>query len=516
MNDYYEYVKEYNRTQYEDIGLQFKTAQHVNARYIRSFDSMDNGNRLIEALPPIRSEEDCVYDFVRIPCWTPEVRRRSKMERMQMCAHLREYRTPRDFTCDVDFKIRDLITRCYRAKIPNECPGSTGAGFYCVSGETVSGGLLVGDSGAGKTTAILHSLQYYPQLIVHDMGDSRMLQIPYINVLCPPDASVKGFYDLCLNEIERITGQPISERDKRSTADKKAQIFRRQAARFNIGLVVVDEVQNIMNVQKKTLMQHFLNISNELSVPFLFVGTPEVKTFFESEKFRIKRRTGEFLQASYFQKDEIWEEFLQSLWEYQWTKEIIPFSQEFSNVFFQESAGNIDRVKELFVVTQIEAIKNERDTIKCFTPEFVREISHKHFEISFKELNKRAEIPQPLKELLIDNRTFHEKEEVNRLIAHATNKKEQTEILKYKVVENVGIFTKGNFRLPEIEKAFDKVAKEMDVLKAEEVDVSMRTVQILLVQAERKPVDITRKTKKQGILMEEFAKDLPMFEGLGV
>lgn len=511
MINTYEYVKNYNRTQYEVHGFRFNDYKYVNAKYVHSFDVMDSGNRLIEALPPLRTEEECVNDFVEMPYWTPEVRTKNVKERMSLCSHLDDFRIPRDFTMDVDFEIHEMLLRCYRNRIPNKCPGSNGPGFYSPSGGTIPGALFLGNSGAGKTTAILHALRYYPQLIVHEMKDSRMLQIPYINVLCPPDASVKHFYDLCLDEIERIINKPITERTKRGTADTKAQIFRKQAIRYNIGLVVVDEVQNIMNVQKKTLMQHFLNLSNELSVPFLFVGTNKVRDFFMNEEFYIKRRTGVLLEANHFEKDTIWENFLKKLWKFQWTKEVISYSQEFSDVFFRETAGNIDRVKELYMISQKEAIKNGFDTVELFTPTFIEGVSHKYFNISYKELNKSAEIPTAIKAMLLEDKTFHEKEKINSLIMNAGTQKELNEELKYRVIESVGSFSNGRYSLQEIEKAFFSVSKDIDLLETEESILCMEVLKILLQQSDTKV--ITKKSVKEKLSLEEMSNALPLFHG---
>lgn len=377
------YVENFERTQYEETTRMFSEGGQVKARYVKAFDKTVQGHRLIEALPPMRDWKHCNLDFEQCPDWTEDIRKESAFIRYQLADHLSDFRITREFITEIDSELYSAIIRCYKQRIPNEMPGGRfgECGFYKTTNQSVPGVLILGDSGAGKTTAVLHALSYLPQLIVHEMENARMYQIPYINVVCPPDGSVKNFFDLCIEEFERITGNSF-QHYKRATADEKAELFRNLALRFHLGIVIVDEIQNLLKAKNRLILNHFLVLANELSLPFVFVGTNNIVPFLKGAEFFTLRRIGKEIHVGRFKKDSIWENFLRKLWKYQWTQEEIPFTQEMSDIFYYESSGIIDRAIELYRNAQKKAIKIGIDTKESFTPEFVKSIANRDFSLS--------------------------------------------------------------------------------------------------------------------------------------
>lgn len=530
------YVNLFKRTQYEDISLNFATVTKVVARYIQSFDASVRGNRLIEALPPMRSSEQCNYDFEHSPYWTPDVRQESEIIRCQRLNHLSEFRIARDFTADVDMDIYSAIVRCYMTRVPMDVPGCSddGVGFYKIKKSTVPGVLILGDSGAGKTTAVEHALSYIPQLIVHEMEDSRMFQVPYITVVCPPDGSVKNFFDLCIEELERITGIKDTSSKINSTADVKSKVFRRLAKRFNVGLIVVDEIQNLLSSRNKIILNHFLVLSNELNIPFVFVGTNNIAPYLHESPFFTQRRIGSEIHVGRFKKDLLWEMFMKRMWKFQWTQEEIPLTKEFSDLFYKESGGIIDRAMELYRNAQKRAIKMHMDTKDSFTPDFVHNISSTDFSLSYGGLNILAEEgPLTLKQIPCDLR--HGLEEQKKLFepvqicVHAQadkyrelyteSPKSKLDTVKFNVIENVGTFTKGQFSIYQIEKAFNLLQKEFDVLTMDETELSMKVLKCLMENkdsiAETSDKSVTKQKAGKKLKTIICASELPVFEGIG-
>lgn len=516
MNEYL-YASNFKLSQYEEVALQFKGNSRVEARYAPSFDMADRGHRLMEALPCFRNSEDCFQDFMRFPQWTADVRVLEPVRRRQLCSHIRDFRMPMEYLDDIHNKVYELLAEGYRAKVENEVSGGYAQYHYVPSGEMVHGACIIGNSGAGKTTAVLHALSYYPRMIIHEMTDSRMLQIPYIYVECPPDASVKAFYDLCLDEIERITGERIPGNSARMTADGKEKVFRHQAMRFNVGLVVVDEIQNIAGNRKKMLMKHILNLSNELSIPFLFVGTDDAKEYISSEGYYITRRIGNTISVGRISEGYEWNCFLGHLWKYQWTREAIPLTDELSRVFYDESRGNVDRVKELYRRCQEEAIIKGKDTVSGFTVEFIQNVSEKIFGLSRKSLDRMSEWEEQILLPVGQKKDYHKLEKLRNATLQSINEKKNAEQLKYNIVENVSLLSGGKFSVDEIERALRHIEEEAGFWEKDEGVLSMEVIHFLVEKEKgRKPqLAVVKKNGKKKT--EKVAVDketLPMFSGL--
>lgn len=72
-----------------------------------------------------------------------------------------------------------------------------------------SGFCLVGDSGMGKTSTINHTLALYPQVLFHQAYHNmpfHNVQLVWMRLECPMDASVKGLCSEFFMELDRITG----------------------------------------------------------------------------------------------------------------------------------------------------------------------------------------------------------------------------------------------------------------------------------------------------------------------
>lgn len=519
----------YERTQYEDISLEFSECKQVKARYIRQSDNYDTGNRLIEALPPFRTSQKCYEDFEKDPFWNPGMRGKGVEERRNLVSHLSEFRIARSFVGSIDEEIYRTLIQSYRLRkerldfISNPDIQNH---YIAIEGK-VAGMLVAGGSGTGKTTAVRHALDYYPQVIEHEFPDSRMYQVTYIKVECPADGSIKNFFDLCLGELEKAVGCDL-KKGSCKTADAKSQLFRNQAARFNLGILVIDEIQNLLAGKKQDIMNHFLTLSNDIKVPFIFIGTNEILQYLQKSRFFIQRRIGVEIRIDRFENDLIWLDFMKKLWRFQWTKEAIPFSEEFGDAFYQESGGIIDRVVALYERAQFEAIWRGMDTVEAFTPEFIRNISKLYFLASKHGLNDLAEnkcyaastIPIDLKEPSeMVNKVFdrvlptsEQKADVELYLenSNADEKKRKEEYLKRNIMANIISLFHNMYSAKQIEKAFGVVSKEMDALHEAEECVTKEVLKILLnpnaneKKAETKIKSV--KTKKQDINPAEFPR----------
>lgn len=386
------YYDNFSRTQYEDIAFKFDASKTVYAKYIEQKEYTHQANDLIEALPPMKSELESLQDFEYRPYYDPNERNLSDKERALAIMRLDDFRIAREYTSCLDDSIAMALRSCYTARKKfnlraMETLEETGKYFRdCeykkLDGKKVQGFTLVGASGGGKSTSISAALQYYPQVIIHEDENCRATQVVYLKVECPADGSIKAFYDACFNAFEEALDLELFSKKSAKTMDAKALLFRKLALRFNLGLLVIEEIQNL-SIKRQDTMNQFLTLTNETQIPIVFVGTYKAcKRVFDID-FRLGRRGGKYIEVKRFPKDEFWDYLMNELWKYQWLKEYSPLTQEMNDKFYEETGGIIDRVINLFQLLQLDAIQTGYEKI---THNTIEKISIKYFSTTRKML----------------------------------------------------------------------------------------------------------------------------------
>lgn len=502
-----EYFCDYERTQYEDIAIKFDCIKNVEARYIPQTEPSDIGNNLIEALIPFGSEQDSLNGFEKRPYISAHERKLSPIIRAQAVFRLDEYRIGRDYTHLINQEIDITLKRCYRARIKfnlnnieiidksnnlvRDCE------YRKVEDKKTIGFTIIGISGGGKSTAISAALYRYPQVIYHTKENSRCIQVVYIKVECPPDRSTISFYNSCLAAMEEATGIEIPQAHKSGvTPAQQERLFKAIALRWNLGMIVIEEIQQISSKRISTLQQ-FLTLTNDLKIPLVFVGTYKVLNNISGSGLRIGRRLGEEVPVQRFEKDILWDDMLEELWNFQWLKEYIPLTQELNDVFYVETAGIIDRVISLFEAIQLTAISLGEETCEYITSDFVRRVSEKYFSTTrdtlvklstgkIKDIMKVDDIFDKRidKQALINLQDELKKKYTVDIITDKTRKNENynQDLLCNNVVTNIRSMFGDKFTLQEIEKVLLYLKKKYKkaFITIEETKINTETIELLL------------------------------------
>lgn len=480
MKKYYE---NYNQTQYEDIAIKFNCVKEVEARYIQQSEPQDIGNDLIEALIPIKSEEESFEVFEYSPFISSCERLLSPEKRALAVLRLDDYRIGRDFTHLIDREIEIALRRCYRSRKKfnlNKMAILEKTGRYfddCeykkLEGQKTQGFTVIGISGGGKSTTISSALYNYPQVIYHTDENSRCVQIVYIKVECPADGSLKSFYNSCLEALESAIGKEIIPNKERMTIADKERLFKRYALRWNLGMIVIEEIQQL-SIKREDTMNQFLTLANDTQIPIVYIGTFKALKRIFGIDFRLARRLGNEIMVRRYDKDELWDDMLEELWQYQWLKDYIPLSQELNDTFYTETAGVMDRVINLFEAMQLDAILQKTESIKDITPTYVKNVSMKYFsttrDILYKLGHGEADIDHwdDLYDQNVDKDIIYEisdKLERNRakaLILNSDRKRDAISIcsLRNNIIMNINIMFGEKYPLKDIEKAFDVLKKK--------------------------------------------------------
>lgn len=243
---------------------------------------------------------------------------------------------------------------------------------------------FIGCSGSGKTSSLNRILATYPQLIYHD--DYNYTQIVFLKIDCPHDGSLKSLCHNFFREVDAVLATNYVKRyvEKRHSVETLIAVMAHIANTHAIGLLVIDEIQHLSVKNSggaEKMLNFFVTLVNEISVPVVMVGTPKAKSVFELD-LRSARRGAGFgsilwdplikpASSQEIAKTE-WGAFTNKLWKYQWLqKATIELPEDVRETWYDLSQGIMDVVIKLFVLSQIRAVVTG---IERITPSLMKKV----------------------------------------------------------------------------------------------------------------------------------------------
>jgi hypothetical protein len=347
------------------------------------------GNPLIEALPPILSDNEVIRKITSTPKYHPDERLLGQEVRYHCVQRLFSYFEPLVRHLDLQQRISAVIREGYLSRNPlgPEYAAKLQKGYRIIKsgeyeliddiryGSTASGFTIIGISGIGKSRTINRILTWYPQVIVHSKYRDLPLslyQLTWLKVDCPTDGSIKG---LCINFFQAVderlgTNYFRKFGSARNSIDMLLPRMVQIASLHCLGLLVIDEIQHL-SVAKSggadKMLNFFVTLVNTISVPIVLIGTPKALPIVQGDFRQARRSSGQGdMVWNRMIYDDQWELLMKGMWEYQWTKEEVELTPEFEEVIYYESQGIIDIAIKLYVLTQWRAIALGEET---FTPE---------------------------------------------------------------------------------------------------------------------------------------------------
>lgn len=371
----------------------------VDAIYSKQVLKLYLDNPLIEALPGIMKINE-VYDSIQeIDIPSEEERNLSYVERKQGVNNLFYSFCPLAVHLELEQKISTAIRTGYIERNPsnpeyirrlNQFSDSIELGnFNNISTicSNAPGFSIYGLSGVGKTTSVKKILGLYPQKIIHKEYKNHpfyFTQIVWMHLVCPYDGGVKGFCQEFFRAFDLITGDNTYDRYSagRNTVDRMVPQMATLAQRHGLGLLVIDEIQNI-SIAKSGGIQKMLNfinqIINTIGVPVVLMGLPEAEEILSSNLMVARRTNGEQGNVKFYnhmKNQGEWDDFIDEIWKIQWTRTFTELTPEMSNILLEESGGITAMALILYSIIQKKAIMRgelEQDENERITEEVIRE-----------------------------------------------------------------------------------------------------------------------------------------------
>lgn len=130
----------------------------------------------------------------------------------------------------------------------------------------------------------------------------------------------------------------------------------------HIGLLVVDEIQNIVNNKNgKALVAMLTQLINSSGISICMVGTPECTQFFEQAMQLARRALGLYYSAVEY--DQFFYDFCDTLFQYQYTQKKMEITDGIVRWLYDHSAGIISVVVSLIHDAQEIAILTGTETL---------------------------------------------------------------------------------------------------------------------------------------------------------
>lgn len=226
--------------------------------------------------------------------------------------------------------------------------------------------LIVGEPNMGKTTIAKKFFEMHSDKIIEDeTGETLIKQIIYVNIQGP---SEKEFYTSILDQFW------APYKTSNSTLKLKQQAIH-LLRKCQVKTIIFDEIHNILTgtaLKQRTIMDQIKNLSNDLMIPMIALGTKSASMVLYSDMQHVSRF--DVLKLEKWELDSNFRGLLQSF------EKRLPLkkpsnlaSKEKAIILYDISQGNLGHLHRLLVDCAEYAILNDIEEI---TLEIIKKFSH--------------------------------------------------------------------------------------------------------------------------------------------
>ena len=311
-------------------------------------------NKIVSQLPSMKSEKELYSELLTLPTYNNNICVKSSTERLIALSDIYDIYIPSDMTYEIYSKLylallNSLKKKSTRAAVIQQ--GENTKAIRNMEHRGILGGsdsfTVIGASGIGKSTAIYKSIELITENRVIEINSPYTKIIPCLVVQCPFDSSVKGLLLEILRKADEILNSRYYENALRARATTDMLIGSvSQVALNHIGLLVVDEIQNVVgNKNGQSLVGMLTQLINNSGISICMVGTPKCKIFFEKEMQLARRSLG--LEYGVMDYDDCFYELCKILFNFQYTKTRSEMTDETVRWLYEHSGGIVSVVVSL-------------------------------------------------------------------------------------------------------------------------------------------------------------------------
>lgn len=327
---------------------------------------MDKLMDAVKAMPKMLAGSELASALTILPEYDGSIRNESEAVRLMALSDLYRIYLPSQMSMEIYSKLYLSLLRSLQKKnttlaIQQRYENNRAIQQQAYSG--IMGGsdsyTIIGASGIGKSSAISRAISLITEKRLIETETPYSKIIPCLMVQCPFDSSVKGLLLEILRKADEELGTTYYQyaiKSRASTVDTLVGVVSTVALN-HIGLLVVDEIQNVVNSKNgKNLVGMLTQLINNSGISICMVGTPESTVFFEQAMQLARRSLG--LRYDRLQYDQYFHDFCCTLFRYQYTKQKTEISPAIIEWLYEHSSGVISVVVSLIHDAQEIAILN--------------------------------------------------------------------------------------------------------------------------------------------------------------
>lgn len=307
---------------------------------------------IISIMPKMLTGEELDKALEVLPEYHNSIREKSVPERLVALQDIYKIYVPSNMTREIYTKMYLSLLRSLQKKqsiLAVRQYSENSKMLRSQSYESIIGGsdsfTLIGPSGVGKSSAVSRVVNILTASPVLEINNSKV--IPCLQVQAPADSSIKGLLLEILRKADEVLGTHHHENAIRSHSTTDMLIGTvSQVALNHIGLMIIDEIQNVVNSKNgRAIVGTLTQLINNSGVSIAMVGTPESTVFFDSAMMLARRSLG--LNYSAMEYGDDFRNFCRILISYCYVKETPTIDEAMLLWLYNHSQGNVSVVVSL-------------------------------------------------------------------------------------------------------------------------------------------------------------------------
>lgn len=326
-------------------------------------------------LPEMKSGNELISALSIIPEYDESICTQNQAVRLMALSDLYQIYVPSQMSIEIYNKLYLALLRSMQKKGSQMAIKQRYENYKAMQQQSYSGILggsdsftIIGTSGIGKSSAISRAISLITENRIIETDKPYTKIIPCLIVQCPFDSSVKGLLLEILRKVDEELGTDHyihAVKSRASTTDMLIGAVS-SIALNNIGMLVVDEIQNVVNSKNgKSLIGALTQLINNSGISICMVGTPESTVFFEQAMQLARRSVG--LQYTTMKYDEYFQSFCKIIFKYQFLKNRTEITAAITEWLYEHSAGVISVVVSLIHDAQEIAILTGKEVLNLDT-----------------------------------------------------------------------------------------------------------------------------------------------------